>query len=270
MLLSILIRNRNEAENLAVTLASVRRQHCDFDYEVVVVDNDSDDDSVAVAHKYGARVLPLQRDAFTFGHALNVGMAQCSGDFILILSAHIILMQDNFLQQLPGYFSNPDVAGLRFIQSNDVPLVKAAMVSGPQQLVYSNEQGFATAHWKHLLVNHCAAVRRSCWQLQPYDEQLIASEDKRWSLDMLQRGFTLLYQVPCFYLYTKQATRQGKVNRMAIETVTRKKISGDTNPIPGSAWKAYGAVLRTTVKRLYAELRVQQQYRLLVKKILQR
>lgn len=253
MLLSILIRNLNEADNLRLTLHALKKQVAGFDYEVVVVDNESDDDSVNVATAAGCRVVTLARNAFTFGHALNAGIEQCKGEFILILSAHVILLNEHFIDRIPSFFEDSSVAGLRFVHASDAAQVKAAVKDGPQKLVYTDDANFAADHWMQLMVNHCAAIRKSCWQQQPFDEKIFASEDKQWAMDILKKGYALVYQAPCYYLYVKSPGRDGKIKRMAIETAAKDLITGKTDP----ANQGILSGLNTGIRRIYAELVIQ-------------
>ncbi|MFZ1801138.1 MAG: glycosyltransferase family 2 protein, partial [Chitinophagaceae bacterium] len=97
MQLSILIRNLNEAGALRQTLLSLKRQESGgLQYEVIIVDNESDDNSLEVAEELGCTVITMKRNEFTFGHALNVGISHCAGEFILVMSAHIILLNEFF------------------------------------------------------------------------------------------------------------------------------------------------------------------------------
>lgn len=260
MLLSILIRNLNEAENLKFTLQSIRKQVCDFPYEIIVVDNESEDNSVEIALAAGAKVISLKRDDFSFGHALNFGIEHCAGQFILIMSAHVILLSELFLQQLPVFFNDEKVAGLRFINTADRQQVIHSIQDGPRQLVYTREAGFADMHWMHLLVNHCAAIRRSCWNVQHYDAALPASEDKRWSLDILIQGYTLLYHVPCYYAYIKQPTRVTKARRMAIETAAKEMITGTPATADSGSINTYYSIVTKGLKKIYSELETQHKY----------
>ena len=253
--LSILIRNLNEAADLALTLGAIQRQACDFAYEVVVVDNMSDDDSVKIAEGFGARVLTLERAAFSFGGSLNYGISQCNGEFILILSAHVLLLSDGFLQSIPAYFAGAAVAGLRFLNCADVSQLKNGMMTGVQSLRYESPEDFAITHWQQLTVNHCAAIRRESWEQQPFDETLFASEDKRWALDVLKQGWSLLYHVPLYYAYIKQPGADGRARRMAIETAAREAITGNADPLysPGAA--GYIKAVQSSLKKMYREVK---------------
>jgi cellulose synthase/poly-beta-1,6-N-acetylglucosamine synthase-like glycosyltransferase len=80
-------------------------------------------------------------------------------------------------------------------------------------------------------VNHCAAIRKSCWEELPFNEEMFASEDKIWSLAILKRGYSILYDVPGFYVYTKPFDRTKKINREVIERTAKEMITGEKDPL---------------------------------------
>src|ERR1051326_4382523 len=136
MQLSILIRNLNEARSLKQTLCALKKQQTNFEYEVVVIDNESDDNSVDVAKQMGCEGFRLKRDEFTFGRSLNFGIEKCKGEIILILSAHVILLNELFLQSIPKYFANTKVAGLRFVEPPSVEQTITGLQEGVKEITY--------------------------------------------------------------------------------------------------------------------------------------
>jgi len=211
MQLSVLIRNLNEARNLERTLLALQKQQANFEYEVVVIDNESDDNSRDVALSKGCKVFTLPRNEFTYGHALNYGISKCRGEIILVLSAHVILLNEFFLQKIPSYFNDITIAGLRFVLATSPVKVQDSIANGPQKLVYEKTADFATKNWTNFIVNHCSAVRRSYWEILPFNEKIIDGEDKLWSLDILKNNYSILYNVPCYYVYTKEIQRDKKI-----------------------------------------------------------
>jgi len=86
--LSVLIRCRNEGKSLRQVFDALKAQRCDFQWEIVVVDNESEDNTREVCHEYGARVVTLPRAEFTYGRATNFGISHSRGELILLMSAH--------------------------------------------------------------------------------------------------------------------------------------------------------------------------------------
>ncbi|HEY6979118.1 MAG TPA: glycosyltransferase family 2 protein [Chitinophagaceae bacterium] len=271
MQLSVLIRNLNEGKQLEQTLCSLKRQCTDFEHEVVVIDNESDDNSVEIAKQMGCKVFTLKRAAFTFGHALNYGIKKCQGEIILILSAHVILLNEFFLQNIPQYFDDLKVAGLRFVHAVSPEQVVDGIQNGPQQLIYSDSSNFVLDNWKNFIVNHCAAVRKSYCEEVGFNEQVFASEDKIWSLAILKKGYSILYDVPGFYVYAKPFNRTTKIKRATIEEAAKQLITGETEatfslPYPVFLLKRIGKGLKQTSKDIRIHSKIYKGIRILTKK----
>ncbi|MFZ1799697.1 MAG: hypothetical protein WAU24_07515, partial [Chitinophagaceae bacterium] len=64
----------------------------------------------------------------------------------------------------------------------------------------------------------------------PFDETIFASEDKTWSLAVLKKGYSILYNVPGFYVYTKPFSRDSKLKRAILEEAAKEKITGRPSP----------------------------------------
>lgn len=80
--LSVIMITLNEAENLSACLASV----ADIAAEIVIVDGGSQDSTVAIAEKFGARVI-VNRDWPGFGVQKNRALAQAREKWVLSLDA---------------------------------------------------------------------------------------------------------------------------------------------------------------------------------------
>ena len=111
--LSIVIRCRNEAGSLRNVFAALRAQRCDFEWEVVLVDNESEDETRRIAEEFGARVVHIARQEFTYGKAINVGVSQSLGELVMLLSAHALPIGSYFLASAAAPFDDPQVAAAR-------------------------------------------------------------------------------------------------------------------------------------------------------------
>jgi GT2 family glycosyltransferase len=90
--ISVVIPTWNRADLLRSVLANLKDQTRRPD-EVVVVDNGSRDSSVEIARAYGARVIRYNENR-GFAVAVNDGITQCKGDWILILNNDVVLRND--------------------------------------------------------------------------------------------------------------------------------------------------------------------------------
>jgi glycosyltransferase involved in cell wall biosynthesis len=80
--LAVLILTRNEADNIAACLATVR-----FADEVVVIDAGSTDATQAIAQQHGARVVQHDMDASGFAGQRNFARQQTEADWVCYLDA---------------------------------------------------------------------------------------------------------------------------------------------------------------------------------------
>ncbi len=111
--LSVVIRVRNEAKSLRRVLEALRAQRCSFAWEIVIVDNESEDETGELCKQYNARVIPITREEWTYGRALNRGINNARGQLVLLCSAHSIPIGSYFLESAVAPFADPDTAAAR-------------------------------------------------------------------------------------------------------------------------------------------------------------
>lgn len=111
IMLSVIIRNRNESEYLQSVLSALSKQ--DTSHEVILVDNNSTDGSRELALRYNAKVITI--DDFTYGRALNLGIRAAVGEICVILSAHSLPLGPSFLAQCAKPFTDDRVAAARCV-----------------------------------------------------------------------------------------------------------------------------------------------------------
>lgn len=224
-----MIRNYNEAEALKKCLLSVTMQITRATVEIVLLDNESTDDSVAVAQSFGAKVFTLPKAEFTFGRALNKGISYCDGKFILLLSSHVVLLTAHFIEDFLMYLQDEKIGGMRFCISSSHRMILDEIK--PRRLTYAQiqtdpDEHAVMKHWDEYIVANCSVIRKSCWEIQPFDETIMASEDKLWSIEILKKGYDILYHTPCYFAYFKQMTPRQLSKKYLLETVANHQIGG--------------------------------------------
>ncbi|MDP2974764.1 MAG: glycosyltransferase family A protein, partial [Anaerolineales bacterium] len=106
---SLVIRAYNEERHIGRLLEGVRHQTVK-DVEVILVDSGSSDATATIAARYGAKVVHIRPQEFTFGRSLNLGLAAATRDLVAIASAHIYPVYPDWLEKLLEPFSDPKVA----------------------------------------------------------------------------------------------------------------------------------------------------------------
>lgn len=217
--LSVVIRNRNEASNLRACLAALRQQSVQ-DFELVLVDNESDDDSREVAREAAAMIVTINRKEFTYGKAINRGIAASGGDIILLLSPHSIPLHSDFLSIIRTAFSDPVVAGVRCVQATRLKEVPEWHVP---VVLRKGADVDVILQWG--LNATCCAIRRQVWEMVPFEEEIEAAEDKVWTSRVLERGYEI-HRVPALYGYIKQADPKMAATRKFREALAVYRAFG--------------------------------------------
>jgi rhamnosyltransferase len=171
---SVVVRVRDEAVALGRCLALIKAQVVDGlpPAQLIVVDNDSRDGSAEVAREHGALVVPISTSEFSFGGALNRGVAAATGEIVVALSAHAFPYDSEWLGRVVGAFSDPAIAcacGDRFTPDGSRLTSKGLYDAG------------AAARWPTWGYSNAAgAFRAELWQARQFREDLPACEDREW------------------------------------------------------------------------------------------
>lgn len=185
---SIIIRTKNEERALGATLDAVLAQRVP-PHEVLVIDSGSTDGTLAVAGRYPVRILTIPRHEWGYARALNRAASEATGDILVCLSAHCAPVDTDWLGNLVRHFENPRVAGVwgkQVSPGRPLPDPEPAVCQEP------GTYGVENRTWG--LSNANSAVRRSLWELLPFDESMPATEDKAWGRAMMDRGFTMVHE----------------------------------------------------------------------------
>ena len=97
--ISVVIRAFNESQHIERLLIGIAEQTIP-EVEVIVVDSGSTDETVAIAAGHAAQIVHILPEEFTFGRALNRGVAAAVGEFIVNISAHCYPVYPDWLEQL--------------------------------------------------------------------------------------------------------------------------------------------------------------------------
>ena len=184
------MRALNEEAGLPILLDGLRAQR-ERNFEVVLVDSGSTDRTRQIAR--AERDVPVRLvdiDRFTYGRALNVGLAAARGRYVAFLSAHVQLLSDDWLGEMQRACSRPGVAGAfsRQVAWSSSPCYERLFV----WWMYGRNMrlpGLASFSF----TNAATMIRRECWSSRPFDETLPACEDYDWAMGALRDGFRLVW-----------------------------------------------------------------------------
>jgi glycosyltransferase involved in cell wall biosynthesis len=188
----VVIRAKNEARFIGETLAAMFDPSALPPHQVIVVDSGSTDGTQDIVRAFPAQLIQISPEEFTYGFALNLGVANADAELIATLSAHSLPANSNWLRNLVEPFSTARVAGVygrQLPRANATPLELIGMrLTG----VLSETPRFLDR--RPLFSNANGAFRRSLWQEHPFDEDIRGAEDIAWVRTMQERGYVIAYQ----------------------------------------------------------------------------
>jgi len=221
---SIVIRAYNEAQHLPRLLEGIRQQTVK-DAEVILVDSGSTDSTVQIAEKYGAKIVHIPSAEFTFGRSLNFGIRAATRELIIIASAHIYPVYPDWLDGLLRPFEDEKVA------------LAYGKQRGYEGSKYSEHQIFHQWYPDASIVNQptafCnnanAAIRKSLWEKNPYDETLTGLEDLAWAKWAKDQDYRIAYVAEAEIIHIHNETPRGVYNRYRREAMALRKIYPEAN-----------------------------------------
>ncbi|MFC1812463.1 glycosyltransferase [Thermodesulfobacteriota bacterium] len=216
---SIIIRCYNEEKHIGRLLSGIMQQTVK-NLEVIVVDSGSTDATIAIASRYPVKIISIRPEEFSFGRSLNMGCEAASAEFIVITSAHVYPVYEDWLERLTTPLADP----------------KVALVYGKQRgnetTKYSEHQVFAqwfpeeeNRHQKQPFCNNAnAAIRRELWGQVPYNEELTGLEDLDWANRVISMGYHLIYMPLAEVVHVHTEMPRQIYNRYRREAIAFKQI----------------------------------------------
>jgi glycosyltransferase involved in cell wall biosynthesis len=240
---SIVIRAYNEEKHIGRLLEGIRRQTLQ-DVEIILVDSGSTDGTVSVAESFGARIVRIPSAEFTFGRSLNFGLRAATREFVVIASAHVYPVYPDWLETLLHPFAEGEKVALTYGKQR-----------GPEFAKFSEQQIFQqwypdVSKWQQETAfcnNANAAIRRSLWEENLYDETLTGLEDLAWAKWAKDSGYAIAYVAEAEIIHVHNETPHGVYNRYRREAMALRRIYPEAN------FNFYD-FLRLTVTNIFSDL----------------
>jgi glycosyltransferase involved in cell wall biosynthesis len=193
-ILSFVIRTYNEAAFIGRLLQTLQDQkNVAAEKEIVIVDSESTDDTVRIAQQWPVKLIRMRKSEFDYSKALNLGIEQSRGDLIVILSAHSIPTDANWLARMMACFADPLVAGACSRQeawpdANWREVRRINHTFGNKSLTYDKNSNLSELTFS----NAASCIRRSVWMQHPFS--LPAAEDREWAQWAVANNFRIVYE----------------------------------------------------------------------------
>ena len=190
---SVVIRAYNEATTLRSLMEDLTKQQIP-PAEIIVVDNESTDNTREVAQEYGAKIVTIRKEEFTYARSMNMGMEAATHDAVFLAVGHTLLSSTLTLHAGARHFKSGDKVGCVFYY---------AMPSN-----HASAMEKVTAWLSPLTANHAKAIpklglglaatgamfSKSVWEaLGKFDERYeTGGEDTVLARAMLNSGYDVI------------------------------------------------------------------------------
>jgi glycosyltransferase involved in cell wall biosynthesis len=179
---SVVIRIKNEKKDLVKTIQSIRGQLTDekIRIEIIVVDNMSIDGGPESVQELVDNIIYIEDKEFSWGRAINYGIKNSSGEYILLMSGHCILTRLDSIINSINIMKRYNLAALYGRQIGDESKDKIECLE--IHSMYPILELFTFDKFtKGIGISNAACImKRSVWERIKFDEALLSAEDAEW------------------------------------------------------------------------------------------
>ncbi len=216
---SIVIRTKNEAEFIGVTLRKVDEQEFTGNFEIIIVDSGSTDSTLDIVKRYDVRLIEIPEKEFSYGRALNIGAYYAAGNYIVNLSAHALPRDKEWLTNLINPFVDLRVAGvygrqLSVGRLNPFEALLNELFFGENKIEFNSRRDikFRKLHF----TNSNAAIRKNVWEKFKFNERVPYGEDIFWPREVIDASFSIVYSPDAIVYHT---------HKVSISSVYRNSLN---------------------------------------------
>lgn len=258
---SIIIPTKNAQEKIDSVLKAIFKSRVDFVYEVIIIDSGSTDKTKETILNYPINLIEIPAYSFSHGGARNLGAQRARGEILIFLSQDAVPKDEYWLSNLIRDFNDKCVAAVfgRQIPNED---------SLPQEVFFLN---YTYPDFKMVkdsvnpddctlkdifFSNVNSAIRKSDWEKNRFNENLIMSEDQDWAKRILMRGRKIVYEPKaavyhCHHYTIKEIIKRnfdsGLSLRGIVNAPVRRRINCEMDYLK-SGWRY---LLKNTKNRFY-------------------
>ncbi len=186
--ISIVIRTKDEEDWIAPCIKSIKSQKINKRFEIILVDNSSKDATVKIARQLGIKKIVKIKKFFP-GKAINLGIEKALGEKIVLLSAHCIPYDENWLRKLDNSLNSKKLAG---VYARQIPLPFTSpddardllITFGLEKKIQKKDTMFHNAH---------SIIWKEIWKKFPFDNEVKNVEDRVWADQVINSGYNLKY-----------------------------------------------------------------------------
>lgn len=193
---SVILPTKNVQDNIAGLLESVYHQEFDGEIETIILDSSSDA-TAEIARQFPVRFINVSASDYNYGATRNYGASLAKGNYLVFLSADVVIKDPQWLTKLLIHFDNSRVAGVfgRQHPKTDASPMKEFFIQyvyPPLGYVQGLDNGCIQLRNRLVFSNTNSAIRREVWEKIKLPEMLM-SEDQEWAKRTLLAGYSIAY-----------------------------------------------------------------------------
>lgn len=191
---TIAVLTRNSAKTIEGVLRAIVSQ-TETDFEILCIDSSSTDGTVEIVKRYPVRLIPIDSADFGHGKTRNYAIQQANGAYVVFLTHDSVPETTRWLDELLEPFKDPEIVGVygrQVSRPSENPLDRHFQMSlyGSEPITWSK------GNWKqgdNIFSDANSAVRKAIMLGQPYNQDIIVSEDYEWAARVLDLGYKIQY-----------------------------------------------------------------------------
>jgi glycosyltransferase involved in cell wall biosynthesis len=183
--ISFVIRTLNEIEYLPLLIENIRESEIIAD--IVVVDSESNDGTYEYASlQSDINLIKIQKENFSFGGAINLGVSKTRFQNVCIISAHCIPLRPNWILAMK----------ITLDEDKNTVAVFCRQIAW-KHTNYMEKVEYHCSYKKYsttvLFSNACSLIKKDILIKHPFDPELISNEDEVWAKQILNLGLQIKY-----------------------------------------------------------------------------
>lgn len=206
---SIIVRTKNEERWIAKCLKQIKQQTYK-NFEIILVDNCSTDKTIEKAQSVGVDKVVNIND-YLPGKSINAGIEVSKGDYIVLISAHCIPVNDQWLENLVNAIEEDDsYAG---VYGRQEPMTFSSLsdkrdlllVFGLDRKIQIKDSFFHNAN---------SIVKKKVLEEIPFDSATTNIEDRLWGQEIIKKGYKILYEPEASVFHFHGIHQDGNIERL--------------------------------------------------------
>jgi len=219
--IDVVMRCRNEMPYTERALRALANQE-GVKARILFVDCKSTDGSREAGASSGARILDLDPSQYIPGRVLNMGMRETSSDLVAFINADAIALSTTALAELVEPFAHDQDAIATY--ARQVARDEADLLTKVDYARAFPAHDALDVRHGHFFSMAASAVRRSGWDILPFDETLRYSEDVDWSVRARALGWTSVYASRSMFEHSHAYDLKAQYKRHAGEGTADTQI----------------------------------------------